>query len=143
MNRDALLEALASYPSRLGQAARAVDPRVAPDGEWGPVEVVRHLIAVEVEVHQARLRDLAESSDPLWQWAEPGPWPGEPDLTLDRVVDRFAGLRAATIRTVDALNDVDWARTGTHATLGDLDVAGLLVNAVDHDRAHLADLNGR
>ena len=111
-----------------------------PSGEWGPLEVVRHLIACETDVHQARLADLATISSPAWGWAEPGPWPGEPGLSLEDLLGRFEGLRAATLATVGALDDADWARTGTHATLGVFDVLALLANAVDHDEEHLRGL---
>ena len=140
MNRAELLAALAAFPDRLAVAARGASARPTPPGEWGPVEVVRHLIAVETEVHQARLADLATTDDPRWDWAEPGPWPGEPDLTLDDLLARFAGLRATTIGAVVALDDDGWARTGTHARLGVWDVAGLLANAVGHDDEHLRGL---
>jgi hypothetical protein len=39
--------------------------------------------------------------------------------------------------TLDALDEAGWARTGTHATFGVLDVAGLMVRAIDHDDEHL------
>ena len=141
VERSALLSSLAAFPGRLAVTARAsalAGP--PPPGEWGPREVVRHLIAVEVDVHRARLTDLATSPDPRWSWAEPGPWPGEPSLSLDDLLDRFAAYRAATITTVADLDDAGWARTGTHATLGVWDVGGLLANAVDHDEDHLTGL---
>ena len=111
-----------------------------PAGEWGPNEVVRHLIACETDVHQARLADLDRSPNPTWDWAEPGPWPGEPELTLTALLERFAAQRAATLATVGALDEAGWARSGTHTTLGAFDVRGLLANAVDHDEQHLAGL---
>ncbi len=139
--RATLLDDLAGFPARLATAARAAAAGAAPTaGEWGPTEVVRHLIAVETDVHQGRLRDLATIDDPRWDWVEPGPWPGEPTLTMDELLERFAGLRRVTIATVEALDDAGWARTGTHARLGVWDVAGLLRNAVDHDADHLGGL---
>jgi hypothetical protein len=39
--------------------------------------------------------------------------------------------------TLAALGDVGWGRTGTHATYGVLDVAGLMSRAVDHDEEHI------
>ena len=143
--REALIAALAAFPARLGAAAQAASDRAAgdrplPDGEWGPPEVVRHLIAVETDVHQARLADLATIDDPRWDWTEPGPWSGEPGCSLAALLDRFAGLRAATLATVGALDEAGWRRTGTHTSLGRWDVAGLLRNAVDHDAEHLAGL---
>ena len=143
--REALVAALAAFPGRLGAAASAASDRVdhgrpVPAGEWGPPEVVRHLIAVETDVHQARLADLATTDDPHWDWTEPGPWPGEPESSLAGLLDRFASLRAVTVATVDALDEAGWHRTGTHTRLGRWDVAGLLRNAVDHDEDHLAGL---
>ena len=136
----ALLATLAGFPNRLAGAARSAAARHTPDGEWTPEQIVRHLIAVETGVHQARLRDLATIPDPRWDWAEPGPWPGEPDLGLEGVIGRFAVLRAATLETIDALDEAGWARTGGHTTFGTLDVAGLVSNAVDHDEEHLRGL---
>ena len=62
---------------------------------------------------------------------------GEPEATLDRLLDVYRAARAATI---DSLVAIDWLRTGTHATFGTLDVAGLMERAVDHDEEHLAGL---
>ena len=142
MTRADLLAGLAGFPDRLSEAARTAATRPTPDGEWAPELVVRHLIAVETGVHQARLRDLATLDDPRWSWTEPAPWTGEPALDLAALLDRFAALRADTLATVDALDDAGWARTGTHERLGAWDVAGLLQNAMDHDEEHLGGLTG-
>ena len=131
---------MAGYPDRLAAAARLAGTRPTPKGEWTPVQVVRHLVAVELDVHQARLLDVAVNDDPEWSWAEPGPWPGEPDLDLDGVLERFASMRAVTVATVRALDADGWARTGIHATFGRLDVAGLVRLAIDHDEEHLRGL---
>lgn len=139
-DRAGLSAALAGFPERLTTAARSVAGRPVPDGEWTPEQVVRHLIAVEVEVHQSRLHDLATVADPRWDWTEPGPWPGEPALDLGALLARFGALRRATLDTLAALDDEGWARTGTHAHFGVWDVAGLIRNAVDHDAEHLAGL---
>jgi hypothetical protein len=50
--------------------------------------------------------------------------------------------RVSTLTTLAALDDLGWARTGTHATFGVLDVAGLMVRAIDHDEEHLASFGG-
>jgi hypothetical protein len=146
-SRAAVLAALAAFPARLAAAARpvpagrpALTGRPAPAGEWGPNEVVRHLIACEIDVHQARLADLVRDVAPVWDWAEPGPWASEPDLPLAALLQRFAELRTTTLATVAALDEAGWARSGTHTTLGVFDVRALLANAVDHDEQHLAGL---
>lgn len=142
-SRTALIKRFAAFPERVALAARAADRSPPPGGEWMPEQVVRHLIAVETGVHQARLLDLAISDDPHWTWVEPQPWSGEPDLDLDGVLERFAAMRAATVANVAALDADGWARAGTHASFGRLDVGGLLDIAVDHDEEHLTGLEWR
>ena len=138
--RDRLLDALAAFPDRVAAAARAAATGPVAAGEWTPEQVVRHLVAVETDVHQARLRDLATVAEPRWSWTEPGPWMGEPDLDLDGVLRRFADVRGETLAIVGVLDEAGWARSGRHDTFGALDVAGVLRNAVDHDEEHLRGL---
>jgi hypothetical protein len=139
-SRSALIKRFAAFPDRLAATARATHGAPRRDGEWTPEEVVRHLIAVETDVHQARLLDVAINDGPRWAWVEPTPWQGEPDLALDGVLERFAARRAATVANVAALDADGWARTGIHATFGRLDVGGLLAIAVEHDEGHLRGL---
>ena len=141
--REDVLAALAAFPDRLRAIVLGEPAPAAMPGEWGPAEVVRHLIAVEAQVHQSRLGDLAAAragETPPWSWAEPGPWPGEPDLEIGALLDRFAADRARTLATVASFDADGWRRVGRHATFGALDVTGLLGLAVDHDEVHLAGL---
>ena len=144
VNQAELVDAFAAFPGRLAAAAkaRAAEWRPIPDGEWGPNEAVRHLIAVEREVWQARLARLAKEDDPHWTWTEPGPAPGLEDASLLEILTVFAKRRAKSVATVQALDEAGWARFGTHATYGRLDVAGLLRLAIDHDEEHLAGIAG-
>ncbi len=138
--RAALLERLADVPRRLGSASRVSGGRPARDGEWSAREVVRHLIAVEEEVWQRRLGQLAGAPGPAWSWTEPG-LGQEPDARpLEDLLVAFAAERAATLERVRGLDEEGWARTGTHETFGVLDVAGLLHEALAHDEEHLAQL---
>ena len=142
MSHDELVEAFAAFPARLAAAAKArvAEWRPFPEGEWGPIETVRHLIAVEHEVHRARLTQLAKQEDPHWTWTEPGLAPGFDDASLLEVLTVFARRRAKTVAIVRALDEAGWERCGTHETYGRLDVAGLLRLATDHDSEHLASL---
>jgi hypothetical protein len=134
------LEAFASFPQRLREAALAADGKPIPPGEWGPSQVARHLIAVDDEVHVRRLHDVATHDDPQWTWTEPGLAPGYDGAQLDVILEAFATVRAATFGMYSALDDAGWNRHGTHATFGRLDVDGLLQLAIDHDAEHLAGL---
>ncbi len=131
---------LADVPDLLAIGALAAADRPVAPGEWSPAEVVRHLIAVEEEVWHPRLRQLATEDRPYWPWAEPGPWQGQPDASLDDLLAIYADRRATTIDILDGLGDAGWAKTGEHATFGVLDVAGLMDRAIDHDDEHIASL---
>ena len=139
MTRAELVETFAGFPARLGTAAQARAPewRPIPDGEWGPNETVRHLIAVEDAVWQTRLARVAAEDDPHWTWTEPGLAPGFEDASLQEILAAFAAARAVTVASIRALDDAGWTRFGTHATYGRLDVAGLLGIANDHDADHI------
>lgn len=137
-----VLARLAAVPDRLAALARSAAPEPPAPGEWPPTDVVRHLIAVEVEVWHPRLAQLSAEEHPFWVWAEPDRWTGLPGANLDELLAVHAAARHRTVATLAALGAGDWARTGTHATFGVLDVAGLLTIAIDHDEEHLAGLAG-
>ena len=139
-SRAAALTELSDFPTRLATASRAAASRPVEDGEWTPEQVVRHLVAVERQVHQGRLRDLDAEAEARWSWTEPGPWTGEPGLDLEGVLARFAVARETTLATLAGLDDAGWERAGTHETFGRLDVDGLVKNAIDHDAEHLGGL---
>ena len=92
---------------RLAAAARTAAGRPVDDGEWTPEQVVRHLVAVERQVHQARLHDLEAETASRWSWTEPGPWTGEPDLDLAGVLERFTAARETTLATLAGLDEVE------------------------------------
>ena len=132
---------LAAVPDRLALAARSAAERPVPPGEWGPSEVVRHLIAVEDVVWHTRLRQLAAADRPTWPWVEPGPWQGDPAATLDELLAAYAARRNETLAILDGFDDATWNRTGIHATWGEIDVVALMVRAVDHDDEHIASFD--
>jgi hypothetical protein len=139
-DRRDLLRRLGAAPDRVARAARAAKRRAVPDGEWSAREIVLHLVAVENEVFQRRLRQLAEEIDPHWTWTEPGVAEGPGTETVDDALALFETSRRRTLDLVAGLDEAGWARSGTHATYGVLDVAGLLRVAADHDDDHLATL---
>ena len=108
-------------------AARGGRAAPCPTGEWAPEQVVRHLIAVEIEVHQARLADLDDA-------AGAGLGLGGAGAVARRAV---AGPRRAAgpvrrrcarrrWRRSMALDEAGWARAGHAHAARPLDVAGLL-----------------
>ncbi|MBI3746258.1 MAG: DinB family protein [Chloroflexi bacterium] len=140
----ALRDALAAIPARIRAASSGLVDRDVPPvpGEWSAREVTLHLAAVEAEVWQPRLAALQAEAFPHWAWVEPSTWIGPGGETFEGAVAILAGLRAATVGSLDALDDVGWARRGHHATFGELDVAALLQIALNHDEEHVAQITG-
>jgi hypothetical protein len=140
MDRTALVGAFASFPAALAIAATAAAAGPERAVEWGPAEVVRHLIEVERVVWRTRFASIVAVDEPAWSWTEPGLAPGLDEAALDEVLRIFAAERVATLEAVRGLSSTEWRRTGVHATYGRLDVAGLLHIAIDHDAEHLRGL---
>ena len=140
MSRDELVATFRDFPTRFAAAATAAEGRPIPEGEWGPKEIGRHLIAVEHEVWWKRFASIVNEYEPRWAWTEPGLEPGLEDATLDEVLARHAEVRAHAVAILDGFDDAAWERTGVHATYGRLDVEALLRIATDHDAEHLASL---
>ena len=141
--RAALVDRLRAGPERVARLAVIAARRRGgrrPEG-WSEREIVAHLVRVDREVFQVRLRDLAGTSEPQWSWVEPGAEPGHASLAA--LVRRLAVVRQATIAHLANLDDAGWARSGVHAVYGRLDVAALLGIAVDHDADHIAELERR
>ena len=141
VHREAL-PGFAAFPERLAAAVLGAEQRAVPEGEWTPEQVVRHLIAVDGIVYQRRFTDLAAGDGARWSWTEPGPWDGEPSLSLGALLDRFRAVRQATVALARSLDDEAWARMGEHETFGPLDGDGVLREAIKHDEEHLAALVG-
>lgn len=144
--RAELLDRLRAGPQRVAAAALAAQARRLAAGRgrragWSEREVVDHLIRVERDVFQSRLRQVAREDEPHWQWVEPGAQPGHASLAT--LAGRFERVRARTIDHLARLDERGWARSGVHATYGRLDVAALLGVAVEHDTDHLAELARR
>src|SRR5258705_5985703 len=97
MSRDELVETFAGFTDRFADAARAAETRPVPDGEWGPNEIGRHLIAVEREVWWTRFASIVEEDEPHWAWTEPGLEPGLDGSPLTDILDRFAAARARSV----------------------------------------------
>jgi hypothetical protein len=142
-DREVLVDRLRAGPVRVAALAVRAAARRAGRRSDGRSErqIVAHLVGVDREVFQVRLRDLAGTSEPQWSWVEPGATPGHASLAA--LIARFAAVREATIAHLGTLDDAGWARSGVHAVYGRLDVAALLGIAVDHDTDHIAELERR
>jgi hypothetical protein len=138
-----MLFKLSSIPSQIGEAAKRAEGGPQPAGQWTLNMEIAHLAHIEVVVWQTRLKQMAEEENPHWQWTEPpleSWWPLFESQTLEQLLATFAARRQETVDHLRGLPDDGWKRIGTHATFGEMDVAGLCARILEHDEEHLADL---
>jgi hypothetical protein len=117
-------------------------PDVA-DG-WLPRDVVGHLISAELEdwIPRAELifeEGTSKAFDPFDRFAHVE---RDVDVPLDRLVERFADLRAQTLSRLDELvrDEADLDRRGRHPTLGEVTLRELLATWAVHDLDHVSQI---
>jgi DinB superfamily len=138
LRRAELLALFAATPARASAAAAAAEGRPVATGEWTPGEVIRHLIAVDDEVWGPRFKQLAEGLSPHWEWVEPRFDRGPADRPMTVLLDTFTVGRRVLVDHVRSLDPDGWARSGTHQTMGVLDIGAMLRETVAHDEEHMA-----
>jgi predicted ester cyclase len=143
--RTQLIERLADGPRRVREAIRSSGARPAHLDAWSTAATVGHLWQVERQIWQAGLQQLADNRNPFWESWEPDFVDLESEFgatDLNVLLDAFDFLRAQTCRYLEELPNFEWSRRGTHQEDGELDVAGLMQKAIEHDQEHLASLTG-
>jgi hypothetical protein len=143
--RAGLLDAVRRTPQLVADATARIADGAAPHeppGAWSTIEVVTHLVAVDEEIWRARLEQLAADEHPRWAWTQPDMTARMPISTREALAAFEAG-RAALVERAVAMDADAWRHTGTHAVFGELDVEGLLREALKHDLEHVEDLERR
>jgi hypothetical protein len=112
-------------------------------GTWSPWQVLGHLTHIEETDWLDRTRVILEHGterpfDPVDREAGFVRFSGWP---LDRLLDRFADVRAANLQTLGTLVSVDdLGRLGVHPTFGEVTLAQLLSTWVVHDLNHTGQI---
>lgn len=119
-----------------------------PDGEWSAHQHLAHLLAVERENYQPRIRRMAAESNPSLQSWESAGYMSEryrPDGDIESLAGELMREREATVGLLKALTKEDWCRTATWPDGKQVDLAWVaekvLWHALDHF-ASLLDLHG-
>src|SRR5512143_420208 len=113
------------------------------EGGWRPRDVVGHLITSELDNWIPRARRIVDEGttvpfDPFNRFAHQG---RDDDQTLDRLVDRFAELRAENLKRLAALvADGDLDKRGRHPALGEVTLRQLLSTWAVHDLDHVSQI---
>lgn len=138
-----LLQALAAMPAKVAQVFTDVDEaqarRVSTETEWSMVDVVEHLIDVDLR-YRTRFEQVVVEDNPFLYAI----WPDETaqtlDLTVDALVKRFQLDRFQTVTFLESCSLSDWQRPATHEIFGETNFRYLVQNMVDHDALHLNQL---
>jgi hypothetical protein len=114
---------------------------------WAPHQQLAHLIAVETENFQPRIRAILADEVPLLESWDTDAFNERytPDGDIEQLAERFMAERAITVELFKALTDDQWSRTGIWPDGNEVDLAWLaekvLWHALDHF-ALLLDMHG-
>ena len=113
-------------------------------GSWSPFQVLCHLAHGETDDWIPRLRLILEhgASRAFVPFDREAGFAKYAGWSADALLDEFVRLRAANLRTLDALalRPEQMALPGLHPTLGPVTLSQLLACWITHDMAHLAQI---
>jgi DinB family protein len=120
---------------------------VADDQDWRPNDehwsfrhIAAHLEACQTECVLVRVRQIAAGSKPTFEFYDNDGWDFS-DRDLRHSLREWRESRARVFEFVRSLSSERLSRTGSHRTFGEITALDYLKVDLDHDRAHLADLN--
>jgi hypothetical protein len=124
-----------------GASAGTLERRAA-DGEWSPMEVLRHFRDA-VHVYGMRFKFIALQDDPFLPDYDENRWAARsPDGPADvaGMLDEIAAYRGETVRLLRSLAPDAWTRTGRHETNGPVVLEPYVRHELAHEEQHLAQL---
>jgi len=111
---------------------------------WRPRDVVGHLISAELDDWIPRAERIHHdgTSKPFDAFDRFAHVERDVDVPLDRLVERFVGLRAQTLARLDELvtDEADLDRRGLHPSLGEVTLRELLATWAVHDLDHVSQI---
>jgi hypothetical protein len=138
--------ALTARLAASGEGVAWAAARVAPwqheeiEGEWSPNAQLWHLITVETENFQPRIRAILNDDRPaLQRWDSEGRLAeARPPVDILDYAAQFAAERARTATLFAHLTPEQWRRTGTWPDGNEVDLAWLAGKALWHALDHTA-----
>jgi hypothetical protein len=109
------------------------------DGEWSALQVVGHLLDVDV-VYGFRWRLALTEDTPTYPGYDEKAWSRLARPAPPRLLDALAGLRLANAALLRSLDERDLRRRGVHGEQGSEDVQRMIDKVAGHDLAHLDQL---
>ena len=141
-----LIEGMAATPDQLSAAIRDASADAldfAAQGEWSARVVLAHLRDDEFMVMRPRLARMLYEEHPALipfdekAWAAKR-WTGRDNL--DDLLADFRLQREATMLVLQRLAASDWQRSASHPEMGVFDVHWWVQHWLEHDEAHIAQI---
>ena len=146
-----ILAKMASVHAKLLAFAAGLDEAAAnrPAGpeQWSPRQAIGHLADAE-RAHRRFIEAVAAGGAPpsvenfdldAWNAGRVAKRAGQ---SLAEVIADYEVERAATLRTLQALPDEAWARSGRHPALGEMTVEQVARVIGIHENMHLKEMMG-
>ena len=109
------------------------------DGEWTALQVVGHLLDVEV-VYGFRWRLILTEDRPSYPGYDEKRWSRLPRPAPTQLLAALAGLRAVNLAVLDGVGEDAATRSGVHGEQGEEDFDLTVRKVAGHDLAHLNQL---
>jgi uncharacterized damage-inducible protein DinB len=136
-----LLDIVVQGPTQLKAAAEAAGE--PPVGEWSAAQVLAHMAATE-QIWLERLNQMLREKEPRLRPGGSGKGAEIQEQlmtgTVDDNLNAFNTTRGEIVSLLMGLSLRDWERTGIHDTRGELSIADVVEDIVDHDADHVAQL---
>ena len=143
MNTAALIDRLESFAEILPVLVRDVkeaDARWKPkDRQWSILEIVNHLVDIEVEDMRLRLGLVLQDPGQDWPGINPQQWAIERkynERDLAESVAAFVSERRISIDFLRSLSDPSWDNAYDHPVLGSMRTGDILSAWAAHDILH-------
>lgn len=144
--REALIDALRTYPRQLTEIVNAAGPnelkRAGPGGSWGAVEALCYLRDSE-EVFITRMTRMLDEQNPTFPVVEDSLWPIDRDYlgqNPQQVLAEFTALRRTSSELLLEASLGDWGRTGKHPLLGQITLRDYAEHVAQRDAEHLRQI---
>ncbi len=109
------------------------------DGEWNALQVVGHLLDVDV-VYEFRWRLILTQDRPGYPGYDEKRWSQLPRPAPTQLLAALEGLRAVNLALLEGVDDDDATRSGVHGEQGEERFDLTVRKIAGHDLAHLNQL---
>jgi FMN phosphatase YigB (HAD superfamily) len=141
---EAILSVLKSTPAALSTLSKDLNTKAWKQkpllNEWNAVEILCHLMDVDLEINLPRLKKLTTEDNPFIPgedadvWAEDEKYKHGDGPTILR---SFIQARSKLLNSLSKLTNHDWQRPARHSIFGPTTVLELMGFIASHDQSHV------